>query len=169
MKQFLIAAIMAFGLAIPVQAEAGTFYLVRHAEKQKDGTRDPSLTSDGVARAGTLAAQLKDVAFTKILSTNTKRTRMTASLVAAQAGLEINLCGKCFPDDMPALAESLKEAGGTVLVVGHSNTTPMLAAALTGQHVDELKDHQYDRVYVVLVSENGNTSLIRQYTQPLTP
>lgn len=169
MKQFLIAAIVAFGLAIPVQAEAGTFYLVRHAEKQSDGTKDPSLTAAGVARAGVLAEQLKDVAFTKVISTNRKRTRMTAALVAAQAGLEINICDKCSADDMPALATSLREAGGTVLVVGHSHTTPMLAAALTGQKIDELKEHQYDRLYVVVISENGNSSLIRQYTQPLTP
>ncbi|MBL4671387.1 MAG: hypothetical protein JKX81_03935 [Arenicella sp.] len=36
----------------------GTFYLVRHAEKQDDGTKDPHLTEQGQKRTEYLAQQL---------------------------------------------------------------------------------------------------------------
>ncbi|MBL4838295.1 MAG: histidine phosphatase family protein [Kordiimonadaceae bacterium] len=169
MRHFLFAAILACGFAFPAYAEATVIYLVRHTEKQHDGTKNPSLTPGGVARAGALAALLKDVPFTKVYSTNYKRTRMTAALVAAQENLDISPCGKCSPEDMPALAKRLKDLGGTILMVAHSHTTPMLAAELTGKPLPELAEHQYDHVYVVTVEDSGKTTLTIQYTEPRTP
>jgi len=57
----------------------GTFYLLRHAEKQKDGTKNPHLSERGQLRAAYLAQQLSSANITKIYSTNYHRTRETVT------------------------------------------------------------------------------------------
>ena len=47
-----------------------TLYLVRHAEKQSDGTRDPDLTMAGMDRAQNLASWLQDKDITDIWSSD---------------------------------------------------------------------------------------------------
>jgi len=56
-----------------------------------------------------------------------------------------------------------------VLVVGHSNTTPILANHLLGTDFTVLDDHIYDQVFVVSISRNGDATLNMLYTEPRTP
>jgi len=106
-----------------------TIYLVRHAEKEAGD--DPQLTPAGQARANQLAARLAKVKLDAIFSTDFQRTRLTAQPVATRQGLDIQ---SYDPKDLPAFAAQLQQAyaGKTVLVVGHSNTTPTLAGLLDG-------------------------------------
>jgi broad specificity phosphatase PhoE len=53
-------------------------YLVRHAEKQADGSRDPELTEAGTHRADNLAGWFEDKNISDIWSSDYKRTRDTA-------------------------------------------------------------------------------------------
>ena len=55
-----------------------TLYLVRHAEKQADGSRDPNLTEAGEQRAKFLAAWLKNKQIGDIYSSGYQRTIGTA-------------------------------------------------------------------------------------------
>jgi hypothetical protein len=100
-------------------------YAVRHAEKGAEGGRDPALSPGGSARAVELARVLSDVPLDAVYSTNTTRTRSTAQPVAEAKGLEIK------PYAPGQLAARL--VAGTarcVLVVGHSNTVPVLLSGL---------------------------------------
>ncbi|MEM6654081.1 MAG: phosphoglycerate mutase family protein, partial [Pseudomonadota bacterium] len=134
-------------------------YLVRHAEKQAGP--DPSLTAAGQARAERLADILADKGLTQIHSTNLKRTLETAAPIAARAGLPVSLYEA---DDLDAFAETLAASPGAHLVVGHSNTTPPLAAALGGDPGDEIDEaSEYDRLYVITLDAGEITSEIERF------
>jgi broad specificity phosphatase PhoE len=142
--------------------ETGTAYLVRHAEKVTGEAlatladpRDPPLTADGAARAEALADRLLDAGVSEVWSTDTKRTRDTAAPLAARLGLEVQLYD---PSDLPGFAAQLKaNSTATVLVVGHSNTTPQLAEALGADPgLPIVEKTEYDRLYVVdLATSDG--------------
>ena len=52
-----------------------------------------------------------------------------------------------------------RHAGQTVLVVGHSNTVPGIAAALCQCEVREMSEAEYDRVMTVRVDGDGRAAL----------
>lgn len=126
---------------------------VRHAEKVDD-SRNPELSEAGAARAASLAALLADAGLQRVLSTDYIRTRDTALPTAASAGLDVEIYD---PRDIPGLALMLLDAPErAILVVGHSNTTPALVEALTGEPAKPMPEEEYDRLYRVWVGENGS-------------
>ena len=135
-----------------VMADA-TYYLVRHAEKQQDGTNNPHLTEQGHERAKLLAKQLKAAEITKIYSSDYHRTLETAEPLAQALGVDVVLYD---PSALKPFAQSLKQETGTILIVGHSNTTPPLATLLSGKDVDPIADNEYDNLYqIVLIGEQS--------------
>ena len=142
--------------AIAAQHE---IYLVRHAEKQTGD--NPALTDAGKTRAGTLADLLADKGLTEIYSTDYKRTIATAAPIAERTRLEVKLYDA---SDLEAFAEVLKSKQGVILVVGHSNTTPPLAAALGGDPGTPIDEStEYDRLYVIDLSVDGPVSRIERF------
>jgi phosphohistidine phosphatase SixA len=131
-----------------------TVFLVRHAEKMPGD--DPVLTPDGAMRADALADMLIDAKIERIHSSDYKRTRLTAAPLAARLDVAVDLYD---PRDLPGMAAALKAAGGRHLVVGHSNTTGELTALLGGDGGTPIVEAtEYDRLYVVTVGANGDTS-----------
>lgn len=129
-----------------------SIYLVRHAEKiTTQGVNDPGLTQIGLFRAQNIAKQLSSVGITKIFSTNYKRTLQTAQPLADYQGFEIT---HYDPKNLEGFAQQLKQIQGVVLVVGHSNTTPLLTRLLSNKDVNEIEDDEYDNVYQVIITEN---------------
>jgi broad specificity phosphatase PhoE len=122
-----------------------TLYLVRHAEKMK-GEGDVELTIAGHTRAAQLSGWLEDRGIEGIWSSNTRRTMQTAAPLQATLGLGIY---RYDPALLEELAERLRVAGRNALVVGHSNTTPLLASLLCDCEVAEMDDRDYDRLLVV--------------------
>ncbi len=147
--------------------------LVRHAEREDqlspddspsgpDGALrgtpdDPALSRLGQERSGLIAELLADAQLGDVWSTDYLRTRETALPTADAAGLAINAYD---PGDLPAFAESLIEMGGRHLVVGHSNTTPELVAALGGDPGSPIDESEYDRLYVVSVLPGSATTTV---------
>lgn len=146
-------------------ARAITVVVVRHGEKAP-GTGDVPLSDAGRARAAALAATLKDAQVTAVFATPTDRTRSTALPVAQQAGVttvEIPLTG-----GVEAHAQRVAEAvfaasgrGGTIVVVGHSNTVPAIVRALGGPAHPELCEAIYDQLFVLTVPTTGPRTLVR--------
>ncbi len=134
-------------------AAAGNFtlYLVRHAEKQADGSRDPMLTSEGEQRSEHLAHWLLDKDIEDIWSSNYKRTRDTAKPLQAKLELELQIYS---PDAQAALVEDLTDREHNALVVGHSNTIPELARLLCKCSINAMDDSEYDRL-IVITFKNG--------------
>ncbi len=131
-------------------------FLVRHAEKVDD-SRDPELSEAGKIRATQLARVLADAGIERVLSTDYIRTRDTAAPVADALGLEVELYD---PRDLPGAAAEIVARGGRALVVGHSNTTPAMVAALGGESGLTMEDSDYDHLYVVTLGEDGEATTV---------
>jgi broad specificity phosphatase PhoE len=132
-----------------------SLYLVRHAEKQTDGSEDPALTAAGEQRAEKLATWLTDKDIIDVWSSDYQRSRHTANPSLANSGLELKLYD---PRDLPSLATKLRDRQNNAVIVGHSNTTPQLAGLLCDCMVDEMDDLEYDLLFVVSVT-NGEAKL----------
>ena len=141
-------------------ADATVVVVVRHAEKATDDPRDPTLSAAGAARAQALAATLAGAGLDAAYTTQYRRTRPTAGPAAAAAGIEVQVrpidAGNADRYDAD-LARDIRAlpAGSTVLVVGHSNTVPGLAKALSGTDVPEMPETEFDRYTVIVVPVAG--------------
>lgn len=159
---WLAAAALLTACSAPTPEADTTYYLVRHAEKTKD-KKDPALTDAGKQRAQDLALRLKDVKLTKIYSSDYTRTRDTAAPVAAAQGLDVTLYD---PRDLQGFAESLSQEKGHILIIGHSNTTPPLAALLGGEAGEPINEAaEYDRFYVLSKTGKNAITVMERYGQ----
>lgn len=170
----LFVIVVCFGLMIPGygslinQDSVTTIFLVRHAEKVKDDSDDPILTPEGESRADELMYILKHVKLDAIYSTPYKRTQQTALPTAKNKNLKIQ-------DYKPGERGFLKKVlnsypGGTVLIVGHSNTIPGLANELAGRiDYDDLNDNTYDNLFIAHVNSDGQARIIRMRFGMRTP
>ncbi|MAD98580.1 MAG: phosphoglycerate mutase [Flavobacteriaceae bacterium] len=108
------------------ETETTTYYLIRHAEKDRSDSlnRNPNLTEAGLKRAENWAKYFSNIELDDVYSTNYNRTIQTAQPTAKSKNLEIKSYNPRNLFDSIFQAET---KGKTVLVVGHSNTTPALA------------------------------------------
>lgn len=138
-----------------------SIYLVRHAEKKLDSD-NPSLTQCGLLRAKLLASMLSKTTIKSIYSTSYQRTMQTAKPSANLHNLPIK---NYSPKHLDQLATQLKQRKETALIVGHSNTTPMLTELLSKTDVKPLTEQEYQYLYQVQFFDNQTVLTILQ--QPL--
>ncbi|MFC0677459.1 phosphoglycerate mutase family protein [Lysobacter korlensis] len=125
------------------EPDGATFVIVRHAEKATDDTRDPTLTAVGQARAERLATMLADARLKAVYATGFRRTQATAQPAARAHGLTVETYdARSAPADLAAQLRA-RHTDGTVLIVGHSNTAPALAAALCACPVEPMAETEY--------------------------
>jgi len=154
MKKFLALFVFAFianACATPQDDTVTTFYLIRHAEKDRsEGVgKDPALTEAGQNRAARWAEVLGLESLDAVYSTDYKRTRQTAEPAAQANGLEIQLYDPNAIDPAEWIA---KHKGQRVFIVGHSNTTPMVANAFLGEErYPWIDDAVNGNLYIVTV------------------
>ena len=134
-----------------------TFFLVRHAEKLEGD--DPDLTDIGIERSKRLAEILKGVPINTVFSTDTKRTRATAIPSAEMLNLEIV---NYSSENQGGLIESTLRysPGDNYLIVGHSNTIPVLLNLFIGKEVYENIDGSVYNDLFVVVAKNGEDAQI---------
>jgi len=140
--------------------EIFTIYLVRHSEKDLtfDTTSDPPLTPCGEQRSESLSNFLSAVDLKAIYSTNYLRTKNTALPTATLKGLEIK---EYDPENLKEFSIFLLKNKQDALVVGHSNTTGVLAGLLIGEDLGAFDLDIYNRVYqVVICNNNGRLHLL---------
>lgn len=137
-------------------AAVTTYVIVRHAEKGNDDPRDPSLTAAGLARAHRIADSLQGAPLAAVYATTYRRTQQTAAPSAQAHRLTVTT----YDARRPAVefAAQLRESHrtGTVLVVGHSNTAPAIAAALCRCEVAPMAEDEFDRRMTVRIDAAGN-------------
>jgi broad specificity phosphatase PhoE len=141
-------------LALPVDATAQKLVVfVRHAERADGGApaagmtapADPDLSAEGKARADRLSAMLADAGISRIVVTEFRRTAQTADPLARRLGLTPD---RVTAADTAGAAARLKTyVNDIVLVVGHSNGTPALIAAMGGPKV-AIDDADYGNIFV---------------------
>lgn len=162
------------GLTLPdflfggVQGPITTLFLVRHAEKVVDGSSDPPLTPAGAARANELAYILKHVELDAVYSTPYVRTQQTVLPTAREKGLEVKLYKPGEVDFLKKVLEA--SSGGIVLIVGHSNTIPVLINELAGRSdFSDLEDAVYDNLFIASVPNQGKAVILRMRFGAHTP
>ncbi len=165
----IVAVLLALALAggmlgapavAAAQSDATVVYLVRHSERAEDGTSDPEISAIGQDRSELIAKLLADGGLTQIHTTDFRRTRSTGRPTAQALGLEMELYD---PRDLPGFAEQLKQTPGRHLVLGHSNTTPQMVAALGGDPGSDIEEMEYDRLYVVTLTEDGASTVLLRF------
>jgi phosphohistidine phosphatase SixA/YHS domain-containing protein len=131
-----------------------TIILVRHAEKQKDGSENPTLTNEGIVRAIQLAYILREEKVAAVFSTDYERTLKTAEPTAEFHELPVQ---KYLPQNQTLFLENVLQRyrGKTVLIVGHSNTVPAMLDILTGENYWKIKDYMYNDLFIVNTIRKG--------------
>ncbi len=132
------------------EAELFTIYLVRHAEKERTA-EDPDLTPCGEERSESLRAFFEEVPLEAVYSTDYKRTLNTALPTAGAKELEVK---RYPPHTLENMAEQLLQNQQDALVVGHSNTTGVLAGLLVNEDIGAFDESIYNRIYQVVVSKS---------------
>lgn len=139
-----------------------TFYLVRHAEKVEDGSKNPPLTEKGMMRAEKISQLFAKVAPDALYATPFIRTQSTLQPLADTLGLSVETYDAA--QDLVQLMDEMltKHAGQKVFIAGHSNTIPGMLNVLVGDNVYEDFSHdQYNDIFVVSLSEKGKTVVTR--------
>ena len=143
-----------------------TVILTRHAEKVISQQDDPPLSAIGKERADLLVKMLEKSNVSAIYSSQYTRNRLTAEPISRKLGIPVETVDAESTNKLVASILS-KHAGGTVLVVCHSNTLPEIVQALGGGTVPEIDDLDYNNLYIVNVYGKNRASVLRlQYFNP---
>jgi phosphohistidine phosphatase SixA len=137
--------------------------IVRHADRASEPADNPPLTAAGTQRAQDLAKVLRDVKFTGIITTALVRTRDTAKPTATALGLTPEVLTVNLGDrdaHIKAVDGAVRRhAGGSVLVVNHSNSIAAIIAALGGPRMPNICETVYDHLFM-LVQTAGKIQLV---------
>ena len=114
--------------------EVTSYYLIRHAEKVliNPNNPNPHLTTKGHKRSLEWKKIFEKIHFDRIYSTSYHRTLETAKPTAEERNIEIQ---KYDPNNLFNENFRKNNIGKTILVVGHSNTTPFLANKIIGKDI----------------------------------
>jgi broad specificity phosphatase PhoE len=126
-----------------------TFYLIRHAEKDRSNPEDidPELNQAGLGRAMHWAEILNSVALDAIYTTDFERTTMTAAPASVKQDITVEYYK---PEELNIDQFVTDNLGKNVLVVGHSNSTPALVNKLIGQEkYEQMDDYDNGSLFVV--------------------
>ena len=162
MKKFLLI-IFVFTLFIACTSDkTTTYYLIRHAEKDRTNTtnKNPNLNSNGVIRAEKWAKHFENIVLDAVYSTDYNRTQQTAAPTAKSKDLIVQSYNSSKMYDS-IFKKNTK--GKTVLVVGHSDTTPVFANIILGQKkYKNMADNDNASLYIVTVFNDKKSSEIKK-------
>lgn len=124
---------------------------MRHSEKDispEADKRDPDLSAEGRQRAMRLKEIAKRYKPHEIFSTDFKRTRQTVEPIASQRKKEIQLY--TVAEQAELVKKIMASDTDHNLIVGHSNTIPLLANLFAGKLIfRELPESEYGVFWVL--------------------
>jgi len=160
-KYILLLFIIVASFTVKAQnEEVTTYYLIRHAEKVRtdSSNKNPNLNEKGQIRAENWSNVFEQVNFDLIYSTNYNRTIQTATPTALKKDLELQFYDprNMYDDDFKS-----KTTGKTVLVVGHSNTTPQFVNKILGsKKYNDIEDSNNSNLYIVTIVNSKATDTV---------
>lgn len=161
-KKFVLSFILGL-LLVASKGQTNTYILVRHAEKdttQVGSTAmnaNPNLNKLGLKRSKQLIKALKEFTIDSIYSTNFNRTIQTATPTSKKRKLEVKLYNHKQLKEFAAQLKTYQNK--TILIIGHSNSTPALVNFLIGKESYKALDESiYNRIYIVKLV-NGEASV----------
>ncbi len=148
-----------------------TVYLVRHAEKAAEPAADPPLLEAGTKRSEELARKLGNARIKTIYTSQYLRTKQTAEPLAKQLGIAVTIIPvkmsatnprELSQEYLTEMAERVySNPGGSVLIVGHSNTIPEIIKALGVESTLTIEDTVFDDLFIVHAYARGKASMTR--------
>ncbi len=132
-----------------VDVAVSTFYLIRHAEKDRSNPDDidPELNQKGLGRAMHWAEILADVDLDMIYSTDFQRTTMTAAPISVKKDITVTYYD---PDEINIDQFKANNEGSNVLIIGHSNSTPEFVNKLLGEEkYGPMDDYDNGSLFIV--------------------
>ena len=168
MKKYAVLLVIGLGLGFGALAQTSTYILLRHAEKDTSTAgstmmkADPPLTQQGRERAEKLLTVLAAYTPDAIYSTNYTRTKSTVTPLAKKFNKDIQVYDS---KDLAIFSEKLlQEKGKTIIVAGHSNTTPQLVNLLIKEKkYANLDESVYNQLWIVTVSEGKGEARVVAY------
>lgn len=165
---FIFAIIILGGTFTPdasAQDRTITIFLVRHAEKASVAKDEPNppLSEVGRERAERLGKVLGEYRPNRIMATDTIRARDTVEPLARKRRLSVEIYD---PRKLPEVADFLKGLRDKrrVVVVGHSNTTAVLANLLFGNKTfNNLDESEYDKIFIIRMKRGKIRIEVRTY------
>lgn len=142
----------------PLPVGISTFYFIRHAEKDRSNQDDenPELSQKGLGRAMHWNEIFKDVELDAIYSTDYARTSMTAAPTSVARDIDIEYYDPRIIDLEQFKADNLNKS---VLVVGHSDTTPDFVNKMIGEETyATLDDTDNGSLFIVQIVNGVPTS-----------
>jgi hypothetical protein len=129
-------------------------YIVRDAEKVLDGSRNPTLTFEGEARAKTLASVLKNRKIERFYTTETLSAVTTAQPLATIMRKSIL---HFSTDTLPQFIIKVLDSASNTLIVGQANDVLKILYEMgLNPTFKELGDNQYDNLFIVFLrNQNG--------------
>lgn len=157
---------IAIGLAWFFESQATTTIIFfRHAEQTSHDEADPPLSEAGQRRVAELTRQLVDAdvvaGIDAIYSTPYIRSLETARPLADRLDLPINTYSA---DDTEEILDTIlkNHKGKIILVIGHSNTLPVMIANLgASKKVPAIAQNEFDNIYIISIPWFGKTKTIR--------
>ncbi len=153
-----------------VSAQKTTFIIIRHAEKDTtiEGSKmmvsDPPLNRLGEKRALSIVDKFKKYKIDQIYSTNYKRTKATVMPIAQAKKIDISIYDPRKIDLFATQLLSAQNNGKTLLIVGHSNTSPKLVNILIGKEkYIELDESIYNTFWIVTYKHPKAKAKILKY------
>jgi phosphohistidine phosphatase SixA len=142
--------------------------VVRHAERGTEPANDPVITPAGQARARVLDSVVRSLGITDVIVSDRQRTRLTAADVIARTRATVHvvpLGSGGVPAHITAVRDSVRAivARGArgVLVVGHSNTVPLIVEAMGGAPQSAICDSEYNRLYTLRLTPGAAVTMQR--------
>ncbi len=138
-------------------AKTTTYYFIRHAEKDRTdaSNQNPELTDEGHQRALKWSEYFKNIDFDAVYSSNFTRTKQTATPTAKNNNLELTIYN---PGDID-YEQFLKETEGqTVLIVGHSDTTPKFVNSILQENKYKPIDDAINSKLFIVEIQDGKIS-----------
>lgn len=168
MKKIAALVVIVLGLSLSAFAQTSTYILLRHAEKDTSAAgstmmkADPPLTEQGRERAEKLLTVLAAYSPDAIYSTNYTRTKSTVAPLAKKFNKEVQVYE---PKELVNFAEKLlQEKGKTIIVAGHSNTTPQLVNLLIKEKkYANLDESVYNELWIVTVHDGKAEARVVEY------
>jgi len=149
------------GLAITLFSSCATtqtFYIVRHAEKENNSD-EAGLSQAGIERGIALEKYMAGKKLDTVFTSGLRRAVLTGLSVSLPQGLPHITNSQKIPDGLNGFIERLRKIGSTknILVVGHSNTVPVIVQSLSGQAIAPIPETEYNNIYRVVIKGKEKT------------
>ena len=122
--------------------------IVRHAEKADDGTKNPPLSPEGLQRAERLSIIFSDLNISKLYATPYLRTNQTLTPLSLKFKIPIDSYDPSDVDFAKNLVQ--KNKGKTIVIAGHSNSSPTLVNRLIqSEKYQKLDESVFNKIWML--------------------